>query len=178
MSKKLNDVIVFGYGLAMFIPFFLMLHGFDHKLGLIRFVICVGLILTAVAKVEKFKPLYFVVLIGIYSVLSQQLQANGIPVKTVLWISAAVIFLILSSVNPLALTPVYDIWMKGAHAIGAFVTGVLLVVIFFIVFAPVGIVLRLFRKDLLDRSLQLERESYWHVRQPRPFEKENYQRQF
>ena len=178
MNSKQDSAAVFGYGLAMFIPFFLMLHGFEHKLGFIRFVICVGLILTAVAKVQQFKPLYFVVLIGIYSVLAHQLQMNGVEIKAVLWISLAVILLILASARPQILIPVYDIWMKGAHAIGSVITGLLLVVIFYGVFAIVGLVLRLLQKDLLDRGLQPDRESYWHVRQPHPFEQKNYQRQF
>jgi hypothetical protein len=178
MNNKQDSVVVFGYGLAMFIPFFLMLHGMEHKLGFIRFVICVGLVLTVIAKVQQFKPIYFVVLIGIYAVLAHQLQTNGMTTSAVIWISLAVILLTLASARPQILIPVYDLWMKGAHAIGTMLTGLLLVVIYYSLFTIAGMALRLLRKDLLDRGLQPDRETYWHVRPPQPFEQKNYQRQF
>ncbi len=75
------------------------------------------------------------------------------------------------------LKPVYKHWMRAAHAIGQVITTVLLSVIFYLVFAPVGIILRMLRKDLLDRSLESSAVTYWKKKEEAP-EKERYTKQF
>jgi len=178
MSRERDNWAVFGYGLAMFIPFFLMLHGFEHKVGFIRFAVCLVIILISVSKVQTFKPMYFVVLIGIYAILAQQFKTGGVTAGSGAWTAAALILLGTASARPELLAPVYRVWMKGAHLIGMVFSGLVLVIMFYGVFAPVGIVLRMIRKDLLDRRLDPAAETYWHVRKPEPFEQSHYQRQF
>ena len=51
-------------------------------------------------------------------------------------------------------------WMKFAHALGWFNTRLLLTVVYFILFAIPALVLKLMRKDLLDRRWQ-STTSYW-----------------
>jgi len=43
---------------------------------------------------------------------------------------------------------------------------VMLVLVFFLVFAPVGIALRILKKDPLDRKIMPDAESYWVKRKP------------
>jgi len=61
----------------------------------------------------------------------------------------------------LALTPVFRVWGWIAHKIGWFNTRLLLGIIFYLIFAPTGLVMRLLGKDAMNRKLEPERESYW-----------------
>ena len=77
-----------------------------------------------------------------------------------------------------ALKTFYKYWMKVAHFIGNVITGIILSILFYFVFTPVGIVIRILRKDLLDKKLQPEQDSYWIKRKQEEFHKEHFRRQF
>jgi hypothetical protein len=53
--------------------------------------------------------------------------------------------------------------MSLAVVLGFFVSRFLLAVIFYLVVTPIGLIMRLSGKDLLDMKLK-DRDSYWHVR--------------
>ena len=60
---------------------------------------------------------------------------------------------------PARLGPVYRAWMGLAHAISRVTTPVVLGVIFFLVLTPVGLVMRMFGRNALKRSVV--NHSYW-----------------
>ncbi|GAB5451652.1 MAG: hypothetical protein Hals2KO_19800 [Halioglobus sp.] len=60
---------------------------------------------------------------------------------------------------PTWLQPVYRVWMKFANALGWVNTRIILSVIFFLVFLPFGLVMRLFN-DPMRRRWDSEAESY------------------
>jgi len=68
--------------------------------------------------------------------------------------------------------------MKAAHLIGIIVTGLILTIFFLVVFGIAGIILRLLKKDLLNRTIDLKRDSYWIEREDKPFDKDNYIKQY
>ena len=47
------------------------------------------------------------------------------------------------------------------YPIGQAITMVLLTVTFCVIFAPVGLLLRLFKKDILNRNFKVDRLTYW-----------------
>lgn len=98
---------------------------------------------------------------------------SAVPALT---ISAA--FLLSALVRPGLLKPVYIIWMKLAFALGWLNTRVILLLIFYIIFAPVGLALRLFRADLLDRKIDKNKDSYWLKKEKKEFNPLDYERQF
>ena len=53
-----------------------------------------------------------------------------------------------------------SLWMKFAHAVGWFNTRLLLTIVYFILFAIPALILKLLRKDLLNRKFSNE-PSYW-----------------
>ncbi len=63
-----------------------------------------------------------------------------------------------------AFRPAYKGWMAAAHVIGGAVTALLLTVVYFGVFTPTAIFLRLMGKDHLDRRRDPGRATYWHAR--------------
>ncbi|MBI3599215.1 MAG: hypothetical protein HY097_01040 [Nitrospinae bacterium] len=73
---------------------------------------------------------------------------------------------------------VYDYWMLFAKALGWVNTRILLSIIYFIVFSIFRVISIVIGKDLLDRKIEKDRESYWNKREIKPFKKELYRRQF
>lgn len=88
------------------------------------------------------------------------------------------IFFAAAFVAPMVLKPVYVIWMKLALILSWINTGIILLIIFYLLFAPVGIVMRLLGIDLLDRKIERNKESYWKNKEKHEFIPVDYERQF
>lgn len=86
--------------------------------------------------------------------------------------------LCVSFAVPIALKPIYIPMMYIAHAIGWFNTRVLLGLIFFLIFSPIGIFLRIIRKDLLNRKFDNTCKSYWTKIDKQVVDRAQYERQF
>lgn len=69
--------------------------------------------------------------------------------------------LILGTLIPVALKPVYIVWMKIAHVLGWINTRILLSLMFFLVFTPLGLLMRLTKKDPLRLAWGNKSLSYW-----------------
>jgi hypothetical protein len=90
----------------------------------------------------------------------------------------AVIFFTCVLFLPVILKPVYIGWMKLAFVLSWFNTRLLLILIFYLVFTPLGLAAKLFGVDFLDRRVEKDKPSYWRKREAAVFKKENYERQF
>ncbi len=88
------------------------------------------------------------------------------------------LFLVLSIVIPGSLKYVYIIWMKIAFVLGWINTRIILAIMFYLVFTPIGLAMKLFGKDLLDRKIEKDKESYWKKREAKAFNRLDYERQF
>jgi len=73
---------------------------------------------------------------------------------------------------------IYIAWMSMAFAIGTVVSTIILVLFFFVVVTPIGIVARVFGKQFLDRTWGKEEKSWWAFRKKRDFGKSSYEKQF
>ena len=78
---------------------------------------------------------------------------------------------------PIILKPVYWISMIFATILGWVMTRVILSLLFYLIFTPIGLILRLFGKKLLELSWKEENSTYWNYRTDKP-EKEDYEKQF
>jgi len=74
----------------------------------------------------------------------------------------------LALVWPRSLTQVYRLWMTVGEVLGWINTRIILGVLFYALFTPMGLLMRLRGKDPMRRTLAPEAESYRVVRQPRP----------
>ena len=72
---------------------------------------------------------------------------------------------------------IYVGWMVLAFPIGWMISQVMLVVMFFGLFAPIGLVFRLLGRDPLQRARQPEPKSYWAPK-PAPADLRHYFKQF
>jgi hypothetical protein len=75
------------------------------------------------------------------------------------WIVAAV-FAGSALILPQILKPVFIAWMKIGHVLGWINTRIILGVVFFIIFAPVALLMRLFGNDPMHRRLDAAAVSY------------------
>lgn len=81
-------------------------------------------------------------------------------------LAAAAVMALVTTMRAAWLAPLNRAWMKLGELMGRVVSPLVLGIIFFGVFAPVGMVMRLFGRDALSRSFDAAKRSYWVERTP------------
>ena len=72
----------------------------------------------------------------------------------------SLVFFILGILNSKILTPLNKFWFKFGIFLGKMISPVIMGAIFFLVVTPIGIIMRLFGKDILNLKYQ-NIKSYW-----------------
>ena len=72
----------------------------------------------------------------------------------------SLLFLMLGIINSKFLTPLKKGWIKLGEILGKFIAPIVMGFIYFVVITPIGILLRLFGKDLLNIKFN-KNKSYW-----------------
>ena len=72
----------------------------------------------------------------------------------------SLIFLILGLVNSKILTPLNQTWFKFGIFLGKIISPVVMSLIFFLVVTPIGLIMRICKKDLLNLKFNYD-NSYW-----------------
>ena len=85
---------------------------------------------------------------------------------------------ILGIAIPFILKPIYWVWMIFATILGWIMTRVILSLLFYIIFTPIGLIPRFFGKQFLELRWDKSKESYWNYRTNERLIKENYEKQF
>ena len=75
------------------------------------------------------------------------------------WI-AAVVFATAGVVYPKLLSPIFRVWLKIGHVLSWINTRIILGIVFFLIFFPVALILRIARKDPMARKFRPEESSY------------------
>ncbi|PYV44932.1 MAG: sxtJ [Acidobacteria bacterium] len=102
------------------------------------------------------------VLIGLWPVVFRGQTLRG-------WALLAAGLLVLPAVVlPKTLKPIYRVWMAAGHVLGWINTRIILSVVFYIVFTPSGLIMRLFGKDPMRRGSEPAADTYRVNRHPRP----------
>ncbi len=104
---------------------------------------------------RSFGTVFFIVflLIALYPLL----KGNDLRIWSLV---ISFIFLALGSINSKILTPLNRLWFKFGLLLVRFISPLIMGIIFFIVVTPTGIIMRLFKKDLLNLKYN-KKESYW-----------------
>jgi len=108
-------------------------------------------------ELRKFGLIFAGMFILIFALLLPWIWDKSSPLWA--WIVAAV-FAGTALLLPMVLTPVYHLWMKIGHVLGWINTRIILGLVFFVIFAPVALFLKLFGKDVLKRRLDASASSY------------------
>ena len=90
----------------------------------------------------------------------------------------SVLFFICAFTYPAILRPLYVFWMKLAFVLSWVNTRLVLTVIFYLIFAPVGIFMRILARDPLEWRIDKNSASYWKKKEVGEFNPSNYTRQF
>ena len=104
---------------------------------------------------RSFGIVFFIVflLIGTYPLL------NNDHVR--IWsLIISIVFLILGLLNSKILLPLNKIWFKFGILLGYIISPLIMGLIFFVVVTPIGLLMRLLNKDLLNLKFN-KSKSYW-----------------
>ena len=104
---------------------------------------------------RSFGLVFFIVffIISIYPILN-----NG---DIRIWsLILSFVFLILGLLNSKILSPLNKIWFKFGIFLGKIISPVIMGIIFFLVVTPTGLLMKVFRKDLLNLKFK-DSKSYW-----------------
>ena len=104
---------------------------------------------------KSFGVLFFIVffLIAIWPIIGSE------PIR--IWaIIVSLIFLVLGIINSKLLTPLKKNWIKLGVILGKVIAPIVMGFIYFLIITPIGLFMRLIRKDLLSIKFHKEK-SYW-----------------
>lgn len=87
-----------------------------------------------------------------------------------------VFFLLSAWLLPAALRPLQKIWMTLALILGAVMSRIILAFLFYLVFTPIGFLLKITGKDLLQLDGERKENSYWRDHATKS--KESYEKQY
>ena len=95
----------------------------------------------------------------VFLIISLYPLTHGVEIR--LWsLIISFIFLILGLINSKILTPLNRLWFKFGLLLGKFISPLIMGIIFFAVVTPIGIIMRLLKKDLLNLKYN-KKETYW-----------------
>jgi len=92
-------------------------------------------------------------------------QLESLRAARVLWGIGLGLALLYYGVRPLR-RPLYYGWMRLVYPIGWVISHVTLAIVYYGIMTPIGLVMRLFGRDKLERRLDPKAESYWSGRAP------------
>tara|TARA_B100001093_G_C26093570_1_gene703815 strand:- start:105 stop:488 length:384 start_codon:yes stop_codon:yes gene_type:complete len=104
---------------------------------------------------KNFGIVFFIVflLIALYPLIKQE----DIRIWSAL---ISLVFLILGLLNSRILTPLNKLWFKFGIYLGKIVSPFIMAIIFFIVVTPIGLIMKMLKKDLLNLKYN-NKDSYW-----------------
>ena len=110
---------------------------------------------TQIGSNRSFGIVFFIVflLIAIYPLVNN----DGVREWSLI---ISLIFLILGLLKSRVLTPLNIVWIKFGILLGKFIAPIVMGIIFFFVVTPIGILMRILNKDLLNLKLN-SKKTYW-----------------
>ena len=88
------------------------------------------------------------------------------------------IFFCFGLIIPIILKPLYMIWMAFAVILGWFMTRLTLMILFYFVITPIGLLGKLFGYNFLENNFNLSANSYWNLRDSKSEINQGYEKQF
>jgi hypothetical protein len=126
---------------------------------------------TSPKKLRDFGITFFVILVLIGGILIYKGRPAGFVITGV-----GALFLLAGIWAKGILKPLHAIWMTFAVVLGFFMSRIILSILFYLVLTPIGLVVRLFGKDLLSQRWDQEAESYWIKKEREPFDRKRYEK--
>ena len=102
----------------------------------------------------------------IFFIFLRNFYINKVFNYYILSISIALFF--LSFTKSSWLNPFSFLWNRIGEILGAIITPVIITSVFFLLFTPLGFILKIFRVNLLSLKIKKSKESYWVERKIEP----------
>ena len=104
---------------------------------------------------RNFGVVFFIVflIIALWPILKQ----NEIRIWSLI---LSFIFFVLGLINSKLLTPLNKLWFKFGIILGNIIAPIVMGIVFFLVVTPTGLIMRIFRKDILKLKKN-NKDSYW-----------------
>ena len=128
---------------------------------------------TGVEDLKKF-GITMAVILGLLTCLAGYEDSWAAPYLAVL----AVAFLLFGIIKPSFLKHVYLGWMALALVMGFYVTKIIMALLFYGMFTPMGVIGRLFTKDMLDEQADPQAQTYWQPYPKKQDPRKHLERQF
>tara|TARA_X000000368_G_scaffold373729_1_gene324957 strand:+ start:177 stop:578 length:402 start_codon:yes stop_codon:yes gene_type:complete len=87
------------------------------------------------------------------------------------------VFLLLAKFKPYILYPLNKLWMKFGLLLGMVISPIIMGIIFFGIFSPIGIIMRLFKRDELS-MIGNNKLSHWKIRKVSQIKSDLFKQQF
>jgi len=94
------------------------------------------------------------------------------------WLAVSGVFLFVALLVPRLLHPLNFLWFKFGMLLHHIITPVVLGLMFFVVFTPMGLLMRALNKRPLSLQFDLQARSYWIFRKPPGPPPESFKNQF
>ena len=104
--------------------------------------------------------------------------ADGMPTPPYYYVGVSGVLIVLGLLVPRALQPFFVVWIQIATVLNWLVTHVVLSICFFFTVVPIGILIRLFGSDPMNRALDKDAVSYWQDAENQSVDPERYTKQF
>lgn len=99
----------------------------------------------------------------IFLIASAYFYIKEINIAFYAFLILSTVFFIITFFNADILRPLNNLWMKFGLILGMIVSPIVMGIIFFFIFTPIGILMRLFGRDELSIRLK-NNSSYWNKR--------------
>jgi len=93
-------------------------------------------------------------------------------------LSIGVVLLTVAFIEPNFLKWLYNLWMSFAVILSSLMTRLILILLFFLLFIPMGLFIRIIKKDLLDEKYSGKVHTYWIKRTGNINDRELIENQF
>jgi|TARA_B110000037_G_scaffold8912_1_gene9656 hypothetical protein len=99
------------------------------------------------------------------------------PIAYVMF-AITVFFLLTTLIKPDTLLPLNKLWMQLGLLLGMIINPIVLGIIFFGLFTPMSLLMKLFKRDELRLKLITDRKSHWKVRDKGDAQTNTFKNQF
>lgn len=100
----------------------------------------------------------------VFAALFFILSVSSYPIRSkirILLIVASILTVAVTLLNPQLLTKPNRLWAHFGQILNKIISPVILGVLFFIIFTPMSLILKICRKDILDLKIDKSKNTYW-----------------
>lgn len=181
MEKETKDLYVFGYGMALLIPYLIFFHSLSLGFNPVSVLILLcgfAFVLWVTTKISELNPWVNGWVLAVEALAAIRMVQTHPSLLPGIFLCLAIVILLTTIIRVERLAPVYKTWMKIGHAISQVLTMLILGAMYYFVFTPMAIFFRITKKDYLTRTIDPNVSSYWIKRENKEFKPEQYTKQF